>query len=349
MKRYQHIFERIVVPENLFAAWEAFRADKQNKRDVVQFQWHLEPELFRLQRELVSGRYRHGAYTSFYISDPKQRHIHKAMVRDRVLHHAVFSVLNPIFEPTFIPASFSCRVGKGTHKAVDYLARMIRSVSRNGTQQCFVLKCDVEKFFASVDHGILIGLLQRRINDEWAMTLLREIVGSFRSDRSTLFEPKGLPIGNLTSQLFANIYMNEFDQFMKRVLRVPYYARYTDDFVMVGRAEAELRALLPLVAGFLHDRLSLTLHPKKIFLRKLGQGVDFIGYVVFPHHRLVRTRTRQRMFAKLRQRVAAFRAGRSSEERLEQSLQSYRGVLSHANSYRLQQEVENQFWFWRSE
>lgn len=349
MKRYERIFERIVSPEHLFAAWEAFRSDKQNKRDVAQFQWNLEPELFRLQRELASGRYRHGAYTSFYISDPKQRHIHKATVRDRVLHHAVFSVLNPIFEPTFIPASFSCRIGKGTHKAVDYLTRMTRSVSRNGTKACFVLKCDVQKFFASVDHEILLKLLQRRINDGRAMELLREIVGSFRSDRSTLFEAKGLPIGNLTSQLFANVYLNEFDQFVKHELRVQHYARYTDDFALVGQTEDELRALLPQISRFLRDRLALTLHPRKIALRRLGQGVDFLGYVVFPYHRLVRTRTRQRMFAKLRRRVEAFRAGTVSEEQLEQSLQSYRGVLSHASSYRLQQKLENQYWFWVTE
>jgi retron-type reverse transcriptase len=179
MKTYRDLFNRIIAPENLFEAWQAFKADKRNKSDVAEFERHLEKNLFQLYRDLKNKTYRHGPYFGFYINDPKQRHIHKATVRDRVLHHAIFSILNPIFEEMFIPASFSCRVGFGTHKGVDFLERKARSVGRNGTADCFVLKCDVRKFFDSIDHAILIGIMEKRIKDENTMWLLKKIVGSY--------------------------------------------------------------------------------------------------------------------------------------------------------------------------
>lgn len=241
MKTYSGLFDIIVSPENLFSAWDVFRKGKRNKPDVQRFEWHLEENVFNLSRDLQNKTYKHGPYTGFYITDPKRRHIHKASVRDRVLHHAVFSVINPIFEQTFIPTSFSCRVGYGTHKGVEVLGKMMRKVAKNGTHTCYALKCDIKKFFDTVDHAILFSLLRKRIKDENALWLLREIIESFSSQYSTLFERKGLPIGNLTSQLFANIYMNEFDQFVKRELKAKYYVRYTDDFVIASDNEYTLR------------------------------------------------------------------------------------------------------------
>jgi len=241
MKTYSGLFNIIVSLENLFSAWDVFKKGKQTRPDVQRFEWHLEENIFKLHRELKNKTYRHGPYTGFYIKDPKQRHIHKATVRDRILHHAVFSVINPMFEPTFISSSFSCRVGYGTHRGVEVLEKMVRKITRNGTRPCYVLKCDIKKFFDTVDHAILFSLLRKRITDENALWLLKEIIESFCSRYSTLFECKGLPIGNLTSQLFANIYMNEFDQFVKHELRVKYYVRYTDDFVIASDNEYTLR------------------------------------------------------------------------------------------------------------
>jgi RNA-directed DNA polymerase len=164
---------------NLFRAWEAFKSDKRNKPDVAEFERNLECNIFGLYRELKGGAYTHGVYKRFWIHDPKRRRIHKATVRDRILHHAVFRILNPIFEPTFIQTSFSCRVGKGTHRGVDYLAEAIRTVSRNYTRRCFILKCDIRKFFDSIDHVTLIEILERRIKDTKVRRLLKEIVGSY--------------------------------------------------------------------------------------------------------------------------------------------------------------------------
>ncbi|TSC55833.1 MAG: RNA-directed DNA polymerase [Parcubacteria group bacterium Greene0416_39] len=232
MKIYKNLFEQIISPEPLFSAWDVFKQDKRKRPDVQRFEWNLEENIFKLHRDLKNKRYKHGPYKGFYIKDPKQRHIHKATVRDRVLHHAVFSVINPMFEPTFISTSFSCRIGYGTHRGVATLDNMMRKVSQNNTQPCYVLKCDIKKFFDSVDHNTLLSILGRRIRDEDVMWLLEEIIESF---------PRGLPIGNLTSQIFANIYMNEFDQFVKHELKVKYYVRYTDDFAIVSDNEYTLR------------------------------------------------------------------------------------------------------------
>ena len=336
MQVYNDQFEQIVSAENLFLAWDEFRRGKQAKADVMKFEWQLEENIFGLQRELSAGHYKHGPYRAFYITDPKQRLIHKASVRDRILHHAIFKILNPVFEPTFIANSFSCRVGKGTHKGVVTLAKILRRVSQNHTGPCYALKCDIFKFFASVDHGILLGILARHVKDKDTLRLLAAIIGSFNTERTP---GKGLPIGNLTSQLFANIYMNEFDQFIKHELKVKDYVRYTDDFVIVSDNIEYLWLLLPKIQKFLGDALALSLHPSKITIRKFSQGIDFLGYVILPHHIRLRTKTKRRLQHKLGDRNAHYMLGAITSQSLNQSWQSYLGVLSHSNSYKLAQKL----------
>ena len=179
MKIYKNLYWSIISPEALFRAWEIFKSDKKKKLDVMVFGHNLEQNIFDLHCDLKNGTYKHGEYRGFWINDPKLRRIHKAFVRDRVLHHAVFRVLNPIFEPTFINNSFSCRVGKGTHRGVTRVAEMLRQVSQNHTRACYALKCDVRKFFDSVDHATLQQILARKIKDADVMRLLREIISSY--------------------------------------------------------------------------------------------------------------------------------------------------------------------------
>jgi hypothetical protein len=279
MKIYNNLFDRIISPENLFSAWEVFKADKQNKVDVIQFEYELEKNIFQLHRELKNGTYRHGPYYGFYIRDPKQRHIHKALVRDRILHHAIFSVINPVFEPTFISRSFSCRIGFGTHRGVAALEGMTRKVSRNNTHPCFVLKCDIRKFFDSVNQDTLIAIL-----------------------------------------------------------------RYTDDFTIVADNPEYLKSLSPQIEKFLQEKLALGLHPKKVTIRQLKHGIDFLGYIIFPHHRLVRTKTQRRIWTKLVRRRSDYENGNISKATYEQSLQSYLGVLSRADTYLLRERILNEFW-----
>ncbi len=314
--------------EGLFSAWSEFKHGKQKKKDVVEFEYKLEENIFQLHRELKEKTYKHGPYKSFWIHDPKQRHIHKALVRDRVIHHALFSVLNPIFEPTFIYDSYSCRENKGTHKGVNKLRDVLRKVSKNNYKDCFVLKCDVRKFFASVNHEILISIIAKRIKDGDAMWLIKEIVESFSP---------GLPIGNLTSQIFANIYLNELDQFIKNGLRIPFYLRYSDDFALVDNSKEQLWGWLSDIRKFLSERLKLELHPKKVILCKYHQGMDFLGYIQFPNHRTLRQKTKRRILNRVNLGIS------------EKSLQSYLGVLSHANSYELSEKIKNLFWLNRHE
>jgi len=349
MKIYRNLFNKIVHPETLFLAWKEFKEGKGSKPDVLLFEQELEKHIFDLVRALRGKTYKHDGYTGFYISDPKRRHIHKANVRDRVLHHAIMTTINPVFEPTFIANSFSCRVGKGTHKGVDALRNMLRKESRNNTRQCYVLKCDVRKFFDSVDHAILLSIIRKRIKDPDTLWLLENIIESFISDRSDLFTRRGVPIGNLTSQLFANIYMNEFDQFMKHTLKVKYYARYTDDFVIVSSDIEYLRKLVAPINSFLKQNLVLDIHPKKIEIRSYGEGVDFLGYVIFPNHTLVRKRTKRRIFRRFEGKIQDFRKEKIEKENVEASLRSYLGVLSHANAHDLSVNLKNYFWFMTSD
>lgn len=344
MKTYKRIFERMTSLEYLFSAWDRFKQEKRTKADVMTFERDLEQNIFQLHRDLQNKTYKHGPYTGFYISDPKLRHIHKATVRDRVLHHAIFAALNPIFEPGFIADSFSCRIGKGTHKGVERLMHMLRAVSRNGTRPCYALKCDVRKFFDTIDHEVLLEILGRRMNDADVIWLLQEIVRSFSTGQRDLFHARGVPIGNLTSQLFANVYMNEFDHFVKHALRVKYYARYTDDFVIVGNNLEELQKLIAPIEEFLQKRLRLGLHPDKIQIVKYSKGVDFLGYVQYPHHRLMREQSKRRMLRKLRHAEVRYRCGEFDEARMHATLQSYLGALSHADAYRLSQTLKNRFW-----
>ncbi len=345
MKKCTNLLDKVADPEMLFDAWKEFRRGKASRVDVRAFEVDLEANIFQLSRELLAQTYRHSGYVGFYITDPKRRHIHKASVRDRIVHHAVMKVLNPLFEPTFIANSFSCRVGKGTHKGVVALRTMLRKESRNDTRFCYVLKCDVRKFFDSIDHAILIAIVKKRIKDHGMLWLLEEIIGSFSGERSNLFQKRGVPIGNLTSQIFANIYMNEFDQFVKHHLRVQHYARYTDDFIVVSQDSHYLRKLIVPMNEFLKQQLALDLHPGKVSIGKYHHGADFLGYVVFPHHTLLRKRTLRRMWRNFEGKTREYKRGAITKEAVAASLNSYMGILSHADAFRIREELKNRFWF----
>lgn len=343
MKVYRNLFNKLIEPENLFHAWEEFRSDKKKKEDVVLFERNLESEIFKLHRELISETYKHSGYTGFFISDPKKRHIHKAVVRDRVLHHAIMGILYPLYDKIFIHNSFSCRVGKGTHKGVQVLRSMLWKASRNNTRTVFILKCDIQKFFDSIDHDILLSILRKTIKDEQLVNLLTEVVESFTGEQSTLFERRGVPIGNLTSQLFANVYMDKFDQYVKHIIKVKHYARYTDDFVVVSESREYLISLLPKLSLFLSKELRLCIHPKKVEIRKYSEGVDFLGYVVFPHYTKVRKRTVRRISRRISEKTILYKSDKLGKDKLEATLMSYLGVLSHANTHRFSEGIRNDY------
>lgn len=333
----------MVSVENLFKAWGKFKKGKREKFDVQVFELRLEDNLFRLHRDLIHKRYRHGPYHGFYIHDPKVRKIHKAVVRDRIVHHAIIQALNPIFEPTFIPDSYSSRISKGTHKGVDKLRVFARKIYQTHSC-CYVLKCDIKKFFSTLNHNILLEIIGRRVKDLDVLWLVEHLVQSFSSEFSQVREPGGVPIGNLTSQLFANIYMNEFDWFIKRDLKVRYYIRYTDDFVIVHHDKDYLLKLQEKIVSFLENKLKLSLHPDKVSIRKYRQGIDFLGYVALPKSRVLRTKVKHRIFKKMKERVKQFKAGKIDEASLIQSFNSYLGILGHADSHKLEEKLRHELW-----
>lgn len=325
---FTHTYEDIISIENLLLAWQEFLRGKRGKVDVQEFQMCLMKNIFSLHADLKEKTYKHDSYKAFNINDPKPRNIHKATVRDRLLHHAIYRKLYPFFDRTFIADSYSCRFTKGTHKAIRRFISFGQKVSKNDTRTCWVLKCDIRKFFASINHTILFEILSVYIKDQNIVWLLKEIVQSFETKLDT-----GLPLGNLTSQLLVNIYMNEFDQFVKHKLKAKYYIRCADDFVFLHNDKDILLELLPKVGDFLEERLKLTLHPDKVFIKTLDSGVDFLGWVHFPDHRVLRTATKRRMFKKLAENAKPACAG------MEETAQSYLGMLRHGNAFKLQEKV----------
>lgn len=312
--------------ENLLAAWREFHSGKKKREDVARFSLRLMDNISDLHDDLREKTYTHGPYQAFKINDPKPRDIHKATVRDRLLHHAIYRILYPFFDPTFIFGSYSCRQGKGTHRAMNRFRDFASKVSKNHTRTVWVLKCDIKRFFANIDHEILLGQVARYVKDNGVLWLLGQIVGSFSTGGKL---GVGLPLGNLTSQLLVNIYMNAFDQFVKRELQARFYIRYADDFVLLHYDKAVLEELLPQMNTFLKTELRLLLHPRKVSLTTLASGVDFLGWVHFPHHRVLRTATRRRMLKRIRRGIT------------KQSLCSYRGLLRHGNALRLEEDLNN--------
>ena len=322
-----HSFEDIVSLDNLLEAWKEFLKGKREKKDVQEFSFHLMDNIISLHQDLVHHTYKHGGYQAFNISDPKPRNIHKASVRDRLVHHAIYRKPYPFFDKIFIADSFSCRIGKGTHKALDRFCSVAFKVSENNTKTCWILKCDIKKFFASIDHDVLIRILRKYIPDKDILWLLKTVISSFPGTG----QETGLPLGNLTSQLFVNIYMNEFDQFVKHKLKAKYYIRYADDFVLLSADRNWSETQVPAINNFLQRELKLVLNPQKVSIRTLSSGVDFLGWVNFSDHRVLRTATRKRMKKKI---------GIAPEI---ETVNSYLGLLSHGNTHKLRNEVLNFF------
>ncbi|MEI6238567.1 MAG: reverse transcriptase/maturase family protein [bacterium] len=318
----------IISLKNIHEAWREFVAGKKYKKDVAEFQLNLSNNIYRLHNDLKGKTYVHGSYEAFSVNDPKPRSIHKATVRDRLLHHAVYRQLYPYFEGKFIFDSYSCRDIKGTHRALNRLRQFARKVSKNNHRTCWVLKCDVRKFFASIDHSILMNILRRHISNSDIIWLIERVVNSFYSTA----QGKGLPLGNLTSQLLVNVYLNELDQYVKHTLKHRFYIRFADDFIIFHNNRVVLTETLQKISEFLEKNLKLSLHPNKISIETISSGVDFLGWVHFFSHRVLRTSTKKRMFRKLK----------NSEGKFE-TVQSYLGMISHGNCEKLKERIKLEF------
>jgi RNA-directed DNA polymerase len=329
-KTYPHLFEQITDFGNLHAAYLKARRGKRYSADALRFGANLEEELLALQDELRQGIYRTGSYNVFMVYEPKARQIAALPFRDRVAQHALCRVIEPIWEARFIRDSYACRVGRGTHAGANRLTQFLRQAERRWPGAVYVLKMDVRSYFPSINHATLLDLLRRHIACDPTMALIEGIVGSWPVGGGEA----GLPIGNLTSQLFANVYLHELDLFVKQQLHVERYVRYMDDMVIVGSDKRELQATRAQIAQFLDERLALQLnHKTQVF--PAAQGVSFLGYRIWATHRLLGRSSARRMQRRLR----GWRRSGVAPAELTASVRSWLGHARHANTYRLRRRV----------
>ncbi|MGK0188650.1 MAG: RNA-directed DNA polymerase [Verrucomicrobiales bacterium] len=343
MKRHKHLWGKIVTFDNLStAAREAMRG-KRGKSAAARFFTSWEKDVVVLERELQEGTYLPGAYHYFYIHDPKTRQVAATPFRDRVVHHALVRVLEPLFERRFIEDSFACRKGKGTHAGM-------RRALQLAKRYRYALKCDIRRYFPPIDQGLLTGMISRVVGDQEALGLVDLILRTHvdRIDRvwplgASLFDATekrlGLPIGNLTSQFFANIYLDRFDHFVKQDLRVKGYLRYVDDFLLFSDDRAELKQLGRQCAAHLAE-ISLEIHPDKYRLLPTDKGVDFCGYVVCGDGRIkVRSSSVRRFQKRYLALCGQLERGRLDATELTRSVKAWIAHAEHAQSWGLRRDV----------
>lgn len=318
-RRANHLFEQVCAFEHLRQAALRARRGNLHARGAQAFFFHLEKEVAQLLEELREGGYRPGAYRYFQIQDPKSRLIAVAPFRDRVVHHAVVDVLEPIFERSFIFDSYACRKGKGTHQAV----RRAQSFLKNND---WYLKADVEQFFDSINYDRLLALVARKVKDRMLLDLVEKIIRNGG--------PLGLPIGNLTSQFFANVYLDRLDHFVKQDLGVRHYLRYMDDFVVLDTDKARLTAVRDRVSAFLADDLLLTLKPSATFVNRRANGLSFLGARIFPAVVRIKRPALVRTNQRLRAQEQAWAAGLIGDEAMLASAGSYYGHWEQYNTFR---------------
>ncbi|MFH1246013.1 MAG: reverse transcriptase/maturase family protein, partial [Candidatus Omnitrophota bacterium] len=333
-RTFNNLYERIYAFENLYSAYLKARRNKRYRPEVLEFSYNLEENLLFLRDKLKERTYHTGKYKTFYVYDPKKRMIFSLPFRDRVVQHALCNIIEPIFDARFIADSYACRKDRGTHKAVERLTDFLRRTEACGARM-FCLKGDVEKYFPSVHQGILLEIVRKKIRCARTMRLVEDIVRSMNS-----IEPggKGIPIGNLTSQLLANVYLNELDYFVKQDLRCRYYLRYMDDFVILSADKKQMRNWQEAIEVFLDKRLCLRLN-KKSGVFPVFRGIDFLGYRVWRTHRLLRKSSVRRIRRTLKVFRRLYARGRVNILEVRQSVASWLGHMQHANCYHLRRKI----------
>lgn len=325
--------------ETLLAAWERTAKGRRRQRDVIAFKAELEPNLIEIQSSLLHKTYRTGPYHYFHVFEPKRREVASLPLKDRVVQHALVSVIEPLFEREFIDQSFACRREKGAHRGADLVQRYLRETCR-AHGRAYALKADISKYFPSVAHDPLRRMLHRRIACPDTRWLIDDIMGS-SSDPASL-TPRGIPIGNLTSQLFANVYLHELDHFVKHTLREPRYLRYMDDFAIIHHDKAHLHELRRDIEDFLWAELGLRTNAKTQVFPVDGDGgraLDFLGYRIWPTHRALRKDSVNRMKRKMRRMAADYHNGRITWDDIDPVIMSWIGHAKHADTYNLRSKV----------
>ena len=340
MKTYKNLYKKLCSLENLNLAFRKAKKRKTKKYYVQEFEKNLEEELNKLHNELTTLTYEPKLLKRFIIRDPKTREIHASDFRDRVVYHALVNILEPIYEKIFIYDSYASRLGKGTHKAVERFDYFKRKVARNGklirkpnnknSVIGYVFKADIKHYFETVDHDILLGILRRKVKDENVIQLVKKILDNFH----TKIKSKGMPLGNLTSQFFANVYLNELDYFVKHKLKAKYYMRYVDDFVILHNSKSQPEEWKEKINRFLKENLKLELHPDKSRIVSLSRGIDLIGFRNFYYFKLLRKRS----IRKMEYKIKLFNEGKLSYGKLVESFDGWCAYAKWANNYKLKTE-----------
>ena len=330
-------FEQIYSFENILNAAYQCRRGKTKANATLAFFNHLEENVIQIQNELMWGMYEMSPYHHFYVFEPKRRLISAPHFKDRVVHRAIYNIIEPLFDQQYIHDSYACRRNKGTHKGADRAQLFIKRVEQKHGK-AYALKADISRYFSSIDHHILKSLLNAKIQCERTKALLFYIIDNSPSDALGV----GIPLGNLTSQIFANIYLNELDRFVKHNLKAKNYVRYMDDFVIVHQDKTKLHAWRHEIETFLHQHLRLKTNSKtQVFPISTSQGrsLDFLGYRIYSGHRLLRKCSVNRIKAKLKQFHRKFGEGEINLVEIKQTIQSWLGHASHANTYNLKKAL----------
>jgi RNA-directed DNA polymerase len=332
-------YEQICDYDNLFSAYEKARKGKTQKDYVIEFEANLKNNLLQLRNELLLHAYKPRPLTTFILRDPKTRKISKSDFRDRVIHHAVCNSIEPVFDRTFIHDSYANRIGKGTLNAVKRFNYFKKKVSKNDTRPCYVLKADVRKYFDSVDHTILLSILKNRINDTRVLWLIEVIL----KNHQTKEKGKGMPLGNLTSQFLANVYLNELDQFVKHELKARYYIRYVDDFVILNATKSVLVDYKEKIDKFLKEKLVLVLHPDKSRIITVRNGIGFLGFRIFCHHKLIRKKNLWKFERKCKRHQKLYNKGLIDRDKIVAWFEGWLAYIAHANTYKYRRHITRIF------
>lgn len=345
--------------EKLFEAYLDCRKHKRNTINALMFEYNLEQNLFRLYEDLVSGEYKIGQSICFIVLYPKPREVWAADFRDRIVHHLIYNEIKDKFYKRFIKDTYSCIPDRGTTNAVKSVRAHAESVIHNYTETAYFLKADLKNFFVSIDKNILYDEIQKFVNEEWVLSLIKQVI--FHNPKTSVcikspaykfdFLPKykslwhtqsdkGLPIGNLTSQFFSNVYLNVLDQYVKHHLKCKYYCRYVDDFVIMHKSPQYLNDVHKDLTVFLKERLNLELHQNKKLINKVDKGIDFVGFVVKPYRINLRQKTIKRIFKIIReQKLNEHWFYEGELETFCSTINSYLGMLRNTNGYRLRKEI----------
>lgn len=332
----ENMYSQVCDINNLFLAFDKAKKRKTKRRYVKRFQRNLKENLEKLKEELTNQTYEPCELKTFILRDPKTRKISKSAYRDRVVHHGLCNVIVPIFEKGFIYDSHANQIGKGTLKALQRFDKFKRKVSKNNTRECFVLKADIKHYFEEVDHSTLIEIIKRKIKDEKVIWLIEKIL-------SVNHKPKGMPLGNLTSQFFANLYLNELDIFVKHKLRAKYYIRYVDDFVILHESKEQLEEWKININNFLKEKLKIELHPSKSHVLKLSSGINFLGFRVFYNHKLIRASNLKNFDRKFNNLRILFDEEIIGREKALESLGGWLAYCSYANTFKYQKHLIRNF------